>query len=75
MESGLQADILVCRTEHPLPKELRRKIALFCNVNVNSVFQALDVKTIYDVPLHLLEENADEIVLTKLKIPKKNEPH
>ena len=74
LESGLQADILVCRTEHPLPKELRRKIALFCNVNVNSVFQALDVKTIYDVPLHLLEENADEIVLTKLKLPKKNEP-
>ena len=74
LESGLQADILVCRTEHPLPKELRRKIALFCNVNVNSVFQALDVKTIYDVPLHLLEENADEIVLTKLKLPKRNEP-
>lgn len=74
LESGLQADILVCRTEHPLPKELRRKIALFCNVNVNSVLQALDVKTIYDVPLHLLEENADEIVLTKLKLPKRNEP-
>ena len=74
LESGLQADILVCRTEHPLPKELRRKIALFCNVNVNSVFQALDVKTIYDVPLHLLEENADEIVLIKLKLPKRNEP-
>ncbi|MGB4929854.1 MAG: CTP synthase [Chitinophagales bacterium] len=74
LESGLQADILVCRTEHPLPKELRRKIALFCNVNVNSVLQALDVKTIYDVPLHLLEENADEIVLTKLKVPKRHEP-
>ncbi len=74
LESGLQADILVCRTEHPLPKELRRKIALFCNVNINSVIEAADVKTIYDVPLNLLEEGADDIVLAKLKLPKKHEP-
>lgn len=74
LESGLQADILVCRTEHPLPKELRRKIALFCNVNINSVLEAADVKTIYDVPLNLLEEGADDIVLAKLKLPKKHEP-
>ncbi|MEZ5014576.1 MAG: CTP synthase [Chitinophagales bacterium] len=74
LESGLQADILVCRTEHPLTKEIRRKLALFCNVNVNSVIQAIDVKTIYDVPLNLLEENADEIVLSKLKLKKKGEP-
>lgn len=74
LESGLQADILVCRTEHPLTKELRRKIALFCNVHVNSVIQAIDVKTIYDVPLNLLEENLDEIVLAKMKLPKHGEP-
>ncbi len=74
LESGLQADILVCRTEHPLPKELRRKIALFCNVNINSVIEAADVSTIYDVPLNLLEEGADDIVLAKLKLPKRNEP-
>jgi CTP synthase len=74
LESGIQADILVCRTEHPLSKEIRRKLALFCNVNVNSVIQALDVKTIYDVPLNLLEENADDTVLAKLKLPKSKEP-
>lgn len=74
LESGLQADILVCRTEHPLPKELRRKIALFCNVNINSVIEAADVNTIYDVPLNLLEEGADDIVLAKLKLPKRSEP-
>ena len=74
LESGVQADILVCRTEHPLTKDIRRKLALFCNVNVNSVLQAIDVSTIYDVPLNLLEENADEIVLAKLKLSKKGEP-
>ncbi|MBP8754924.1 MAG: CTP synthase, partial [Chitinophagales bacterium] len=62
LESGIQADILVCRTEHPLTKELRRKLALFCNVNINAVIEAIDVKTIYDVPLSLLKENLDDIV-------------
>lgn len=74
LESGLQADILVCRTEHPLTKELRRKIALFCNVNINAVIEAIDVTTIYDVPLSLLKENLDDIVLAKLKLPHHGEP-
>lgn len=74
LESGLQPDILVCRTEHHLPKELRRKLALFCNVNVNAVIEAIDAESIYDVPLNLLKENLDEIVLSKLKLPKHGEP-
>ena len=74
LESGLQPDILVCRTEHPLNLEIRRKLALFCNVNVNAVIEAIDASTIYDVPLNLLKENLDDIVLTKLKLPKADEP-
>lgn len=74
LESGLQPDILVCRTEHHLTKELRRKLALFCNVNVNAVIEAIDAESIYDVPLNLLKEDLDEIVLAKLKLPKHGEP-
>lgn len=74
LESGLQADILVCRTEHPLTRELRRKLALFCNVNINAVIEAIDVDTIYDVPLSLLKENLDDIVLAKLKLPHHGDP-
>ncbi|MBC8045883.1 MAG: CTP synthase [Fimbriimonadaceae bacterium] len=74
LESGLQPDILVCRTEHHLNKELRRKLALFCNVNVNAVIEAIDAESIYDVPLNLLKEDLDEIVLSKLKLPKSSEP-
>ncbi|MFN0274734.1 MAG: CTP synthase [Chitinophagales bacterium] len=74
LESGLQPDILVCRTEHHLTKELRRKLALFCNVNVNAVIEAIDAESIYDVPLNLLKEDLDEIVLTKLRLPKHGEP-
>ncbi|MFK5282881.1 CTP synthase, partial [Lacticaseibacillus paracasei] len=48
LESGVKPDILVCRTEQPLNTELRRKIALFCNVNVNAVIESIDVDTIYD---------------------------
>src|SRR5688572_6151567 len=51
LEYGLQPDILVCRTEHPLPIELRKKIALFCNVKANAVIESIDVDTIYDVPI------------------------
>jgi len=74
LESGLQADILVCRTEYPLNKEIRRKLALFCNVNINAVIEAIDVDTIYDVPLSLLKEGLDDIVLSKLRLPKNGEP-
>ncbi len=71
MESGLNADIIVCRTEHRLTNDLRKKIALFCNVDVKSVIESIDAKTIYDVPLLMLEEKLDKVVLKKLKIKSK----
>lgn len=74
LENGIQPDILVCRTEYPLEKDLRRKIALFCNVNLNAVIEAIDVPNIYDVPLVMRKENLDKIVLSKLKLSSKVEP-
>ncbi|SEQ15921.1 CTP synthase [Hyunsoonleella jejuensis] len=68
MESGVQADILVCRTEHNLPKDLRKKLALFCNVTADSVIQSIDASTIYDVPNLMLKEGLDKIVLSKLNL-------
>lgn len=74
LEIGLQPDILVCRTEYPLSVELRRKIALFCNVAVNAVVESIDADSIYDVPLLMLKEKLDKTVLNKLKISVKNVP-
>lgn len=74
LEYGIQPDILVCRTEHHLSQDLRKKIALFCNVNVNAVVESIDASTIYDVPLLMLKEQLDKTVLAKLKLPTKNEP-
>lgn len=74
LENGIQPDILVCRTEYPLEKDMRRKIALFCNVNLNAVIEAIDVPNIYDVPLVMRRENLDKIVLNKLKLSSKVEP-
>jgi CTP synthase len=71
---GIQPDILVCRTEHPLSMEIRKKLALFCNVNLNSVIEAIDADTIYDVPMLMRKEKLDERVLTKLKVTPKQEP-
>jgi CTP synthase len=71
---GIQPDILVCRTEHPLSMEIRKKLALFCNVNLNSVIEAIDAETIYDVPLLMKKEKLDERVLAKLKMTTKLEP-
>ena len=71
---GIQPDILVCRTEHPLSMEIRKKLALFCNVNLNSVIEAMDADTIYDVPLLMRKEKLDERVLAKFKIHTKQEP-
>ncbi|MBQ0767743.1 MAG: CTP synthase [Bizionia sp.] len=68
MESGVQADILVCRTEHELPLDLRVKLARFCNVTQDSVIQSIDAKTIYDVPNLMLEQGLDKIVLKKLDL-------
>ncbi len=67
-ESGIQADILVCRTEYPIPSEMRRKIAQFCNVHSNDVIEAMDAETIYDVPLLMKNEKLDQRVLYKLNI-------
>lgn len=72
-EEGIQPDILVCRSSYPLPIEIRKKLALFCNVQLNSVIEALDAKTIYDVPILMEKENLADRVLTLLKLPK-NEP-
>jgi CTP synthase len=74
LAEGVQPDILVCRTELPLPLELRKKVALFCNVHLNSVIEAMDADTIYDVPLLMKKEKLDERVLAKLKIHAKAEP-
>jgi CTP synthase len=68
LESGVQPDILVCRSEHSIPKDLRRKIALFCNVSTDAVIEALDAPTIYEVPILMAREKLDEIVLRELNI-------
>jgi CTP synthase len=74
LEFGVQPDILVCRTEHHLPGELRQKIARFCNVTPDSVIESIDASTIYDVPLLMQEEKLDEVVLKKFKMPTDNLP-
>lgn len=74
MESGIKADILVCRTEHELSDELRRKIAAFCNVKREAVIQSIDASTIYEVPNLMLNEGLDVVALEKLQLPKKNAP-
>ena len=66
MESGVQADVLVCRTEHEISDSIRNKLARFCNVDTDSVIQSVDVKTIYDVPNCMLDEGLDRVVLKKL---------
>jgi CTP synthase len=68
LEIGIQPDILVCRSEHPLNKEIREKIALFCNVERDSVIEARDAATIYEVPLVYARQGFDDIVLRKLGI-------
>ena len=67
-EIGIQPDILMCRTEKKLPKSVKEKIALFCNVGPEQVIQALDVKEIYEVPLALKEEGLDKIIVQLLKL-------
>jgi CTP synthase len=74
LEYGVQPDILVCRTEHKLNNDIRKKLALFCNVNINAVVESIDAPTIYDVPLNMLREQLDKTVLAKLKLSTKNEP-
>lgn len=72
--TGIQPDILVCRTEHSLPRDIREKLAQFCNVESNAVIEAMDASTIYDVPLLMLKEKLDKIVLKELNLKSRNEP-
>ena len=73
-ESGVFPDVIVCRTEEPLTMELKRKIALFCNVKAEAVIEAPDASTIYEVPLLMMNEKLDLIVLKKLNITGFHEP-
>ncbi|MBT8319934.1 MAG: CTP synthase [Gramella sp.] len=75
MESGIKADILVCRTEHELSDDIRRKLAIFCNVRQEAVIQSIDAPTIYDVPNMMLEEGLDKVVLKKLALPDDSTPN
>ena len=67
-ESGLQPDILVCRSEHKLDETIRRKVAQFCNVDLEDVIESRDAKSIYEVPLLMREEGLDKRVIEKLKL-------
>ena len=69
LEYGVQPDILVCRTEHKLNKDIRNKIALFCNVDRDAVIESIDASTIYEVPLLMEKEKLDVVVLNKLQLP------
>lgn len=68
LENGVQPDILVLRTEHELTKDIKQKVAKFCNVNIASVIESIDVSTIYEVPILMLKEKLDVAVLKKLNI-------
>lgn len=74
-ETGVHPDILVCRTEEPLNNDIKRKIALFCNVKQEAVIEAMDASTIYEVPLLMLREKLDLICLRKMKITNYGEPN
>jgi CTP synthase len=67
-QEGVRPDVIICRTEHPLTEEIRRKVALFCNVKPAAVIEALDAGTIYEVPLKMLQEGLDVFVLKQLQI-------
>jgi CTP synthase len=68
MEIGIQPDVLVCRSEHPLSDDLKRKIALFCNVDFGCVVESPDVETIYEIPLRLYDQGLDREVCQRLKL-------
>ena len=74
MESGIKADILVCRTEYHLSNDLKRKLALFCNVQQEAVIESIDASTIYDVPNLMLKEGLDIITLKKLNLSNHGSP-
>ncbi|MEO1518608.1 MAG: CTP synthase [Bacteroidota bacterium] len=73
-KNGIQPDILICRTERSINNDIRRKLALFCNVDKGSVIEAIDADTIYDVPLLMLKEKLDTTVISKLRLADRQEP-
>ena len=74
MQSGVSPDILVCRTEHEISDDIKRKLALFCNVKKEDVIQSIDADTIYDVPNLMFEEGLDQVVLNKLHLSSEKQP-
>jgi CTP synthase len=74
LESGVQADVLVLRTEHEISEEIKRKVALFCNISQDAVIESKNVETIYEVPVLMQSEKLDQVVLNKLNLPLKEEP-
>ena len=74
LETGIQPDVLVLRTERKLSEDIRNKVALFCNVDRDSVIESIDVSTIYEVPIFMYREKLDVIVLKKLNLVIKKEP-
>ena len=74
MQSGIGPDILVCRSEHEISEDIKKKLALFCNVKQQDVIQSLDAETIYDVPNLMFDEGLDNVVLKKLNLPADKEP-
>jgi CTP synthase len=73
-ESGVQPDILVCRTEYPLSDDIRKKVALFCNVDIRSVIESIDADSIYEVPLLMQKEGLDTRVMDLFKLETKQAP-
>jgi CTP synthase len=73
-QEGVNPDIIVCRTEEPLSPEIRKKIALFCNVKIEAVIEAADASTIYEVPILMMKEKLDQICIRKLNIGVSHEP-
>ena len=71
LELGIQPDVLICRSEKKLPKEIREKIALFCNVDSSAVISAYDVQSIYEVPIVLHKEKFDSLVVNRLHLPER----
>lgn len=74
LSAGIQPDILVCRTEHPLSSNIRRKLSLFCNLSPNAVIEARDAASIYDVPILMLKEKLDITVISMLRLADRKEP-
>lgn len=75
LSAGVQPDILVCRTEHEIGEDIKRKLALFCNVDKGSVIQSIDCDTIYEVPVEMYKEQLDVTVLRKLSLSQDGEPN